>query len=128
PLALDVEGANYPIDASRLAKAGTYYFRVTASAGIDNSSSVVGPIEVSQRPVLELDANTVSFGDVAIGDSGTGQITLRSTGVGTVTVNGIGGADAPFAVVDTRFPILIGGGQQMTLDVTFTPTTSGRFT
>jgi hypothetical protein len=69
-----------------------------------------------------LTATPTDFGDVAVGSSGGGTVTV--TAAKALTLTGIS-APAPFSVTAPTLPRSLAKGQQLSVPVSFTPTTPG---
>ena len=80
------------------------------------------------NPQLAVGSGAVNFGSVTIGRPATQIVTLTSTGTSAVTVNSAAISGASFTVSGGSFPVTLDPGQQLTLDVQFNPTTSGKAT
>ena len=80
------------------------------------------------NPQLAVGTGAVNFGSVTIGRPATQIVTLTSTGTSAVTVNSAAISGASFTVSGGSFPVTLDPGQQLTLDVQFNPTTSGKAT
>jgi hypothetical protein len=63
---------------------------------------------------------TLNFGNVAVGGTVTLVASLSATG-GSVTVSSASSSSSQFAVRDTDFPLTVPAGQEISLNVTFTP-------
>lgn len=84
---------------------------------------------------VNADASTVTatppflaFGDVKIGNKSTLPVVLTNTGTSTVSitkgvVQGLG-----FSVTGVKLPIVLGAGQQYTVNITFIPPADGSYT
>jgi hypothetical protein len=73
---------------------------------------------------LGLSPSTVSFGNVAVGQSGTKTVTLTSTGNGILTISGISVTGNGFTASGPHLPISLSAGQSTTISVLFKPTAS----
>jgi hypothetical protein len=94
-----------------------------------NSPSVVtlkGTGVASSSPLdLTVAPGSLSFGSVTINNPSPAQpILISNNSSGTITVNNIG-VSAPFASVGNTSPMTLTAGQNMTVNVMFTPTASG---
>jgi len=63
---------------------------------------------------------TLNFGNVAVGGAATLAASLSATG-GSVTVSSASSSSSQFAVRDANFPLTVPGGQEVSVNVTFTP-------
>ena len=128
PLVLDWTAPNFPLDPKELPAAGRYHFRVTAVAGLDSSSAIVGPIEVVQRPSLERPADPVAFGETNVRTPVSREVVLHNSGTGPLVIDSIESTNPSFALVDVTFPLTIASGGREPLQIDFLPQTAGRFT
>ena len=68
----------------------------------------------------------LDFGDVNVGQSGNGTLTVRNVGAGALTVNSINTDNARFAVVSPPTPFTVPPGAQRMITLSFQPTAVGR--
>ena len=68
----------------------------------------------------------LDFGDVNVGQSGNGTLTVRNVGAGSLTVNSINTDNARFAVVSPPTPFTVPPGAQRMITLSFQPTAAGR--
>jgi Abnormal spindle-like microcephaly-assoc'd, ASPM-SPD-2-Hydin len=66
----------------------------------------------------------LNFGDVLIGETGTQAAVFTATG-GSVTISSASSSSSQFALPGATFPVTIGAGQSVQLNVAFTPQTAG---
>ncbi|MGA9526807.1 MAG: choice-of-anchor D domain-containing protein [Terriglobales bacterium] len=67
---------------------------------------------------------SVNFGNVAMGATGVQSTILTASG-GSVTVSGANSSSAQFELQGAAFPFTIAAGQSISMNVAFTPQTSG---
>ncbi|MGA8272540.1 MAG: choice-of-anchor D domain-containing protein, partial [Candidatus Sulfotelmatobacter sp.] len=67
----------------------------------------------------------ISFGQVAMGGSSTIPVVLSNLDSWRVNVSSIQVSGSEFAISGAAFPMTIGGGQSVTVNVVFTPTSAG---
>jgi hypothetical protein len=79
---------------------------------------------VSSEQVTASPAN-LSFGQKAVGTSVTLPIVLTNTHAHALSLSGIQTLGSEFSVSGPSFPLSLGGGQSITLNVKFTPTAVG---
>lgn len=79
---------------------------------------------VTSEQVSASPAN-LSFGNKAIGTSTTLPIVLTNTHTHALTLSGIQTLGSEFSVSGPSFPLSLGGGQSVTLQVTFAPSNTG---
>ena len=73
---------------------------------------------------LSITPGTLGFGNVAVGTTETLSAGLKATG-GNVTVSAVSSNNAQFAVPGVTFPLTVKAGQEVLLNVTFTPSKDG---
>ena len=75
-----------------------------------------------------IDAGPVGldFGEVNVGQSANGTLTVRNVGAGSLTVNSINTDNARFAVVSPSTPFTVAPGEQRMVTLRFEPTATGR--
>src|SRR5579871_3211728 len=66
--------------------------------------------------------SSVRFGTVEVGQSGTESIVLTNSGGTSVTISAIRVNNSQFKVSGATLPIVVGAGQKVGLNVTFSPT------
>ncbi|HXP07830.1 MAG TPA: choice-of-anchor D domain-containing protein, partial [Acidobacteriaceae bacterium] len=76
-------------------------------------------------PNLTLSATSIDFGQSAIGTKVSRTLTLTSTGNAPLNVNTITVSGAMFSVGTVSLPATLQPGQQLSVTVTFDPTTAG---
>ena len=69
--------------------------------------------------------STVSFGQVAIGTSSTVPVVLKNDRSWNLTLSALQTTGGGFSMSGPTFPLTLGGGQSVTLNVTFTPQLAG---
>jgi hypothetical protein len=69
-------------------------------------------------------ASSLSFSGVQVGSSKTLPETITNSGSGNITVSSIGVKNSQFSFTAPGLPLTLAAGHSMTLNVTFTPTTS----
>ena len=82
-------------------------------------------IQISMTGAVMLSSNTVSFGDVAIGDNGSRSVTLTNSGSAPLTITSIGTA-APFSSINDCGAALATSAS-CTINLSFSPTAVGNF-
>ena len=76
-------------------------------------------------PTLTLSTATVSFGTVAVGATGTGSVTLTSSGTAPLVLSAGTVSGTGFTISGVSFPLTLNPGQTATLTVSFAPTAAG---
>ena len=127
-----VSGATFPLvlPAGKALKLDIT-FKPQAAGPVGGSSFVSGPnlniaftgIGVGS-PELVITPFTLNFGDVAVGATEKRTVELSAIG-GGVTISSVSSSSSQFAVLDTSFPLTIPVGRSVSLNVAFTPQSSG---
>jgi hypothetical protein len=73
-------------------------------------------------PSIEISPSTVSFGNLAIGQSATKTVTVTNSGTGMLTVSGISVAGTGFSASGPKLPISLSAGQSASISAVFKPT------
>jgi hypothetical protein len=71
---------------------------------------------------IEISPSTVSFGNVAVGQSATKTVTLTNTGIDVLTVSGISVAGTGFTASGPHLPLSLSAGQSASISAVFKPT------
>jgi len=133
--AFSVSGARFPLSlaAGQSVKLkATFKPRVVGLTG--GSSFVSGPgLDIpltgtgtaASASLLTIIPTTLSFGNVSVGTIQTLTAGLIAKG-GNVTVSSVASSSSPFAVPGAVFPLTIPAGQEVSLNVTFTPQNTGK--
>jgi hypothetical protein len=79
-------------------------------------------------PQLLFSSTTLSFGNVAVGSTGTLSLTLTSSGTAPVTISSAALKGTGFSDSGASFPVTLNPNQSVTLKVQFDPTASGAAT
>jgi hypothetical protein len=94
-----------------------------------NTASVSVTLTVNPgTPTLTINAASVAFGSVDLGQPATQTVTLSSTGSASVTVNSAVVAGTGFTLSGSALPVTLAPGQTATLGVEFNPTVAGAAT
>ncbi len=91
------------------------------------TSGCVGVTGKGTTPVvtgvaIEISPSTVSFGNVAMGQSATKTVTLTNTGTEALSVSGIAVAGTGFTASGPHLPISLASGQSTSISAVFKPT------
>jgi hypothetical protein len=73
-------------------------------------------------PSIEISPSSVSFGNLAIGQSATKPVTVTNSGTEMLTVSGISVAGAGFSASGPKLPISLSAGQSASISAVFKPT------
>ncbi len=76
-------------------------------------------------PTLAVSATSVNFGTVAVGGTGTGSVTLTSSGAAPVVVSAGSVSGTGYTISGVSFPLTLSPGQTATVTVSFAPTAAG---
>jgi hypothetical protein len=94
-----------------------------------NASTSTPELEVSGTGVtsesLTASPSTLSFGQVAIGASSTLPVVLTNARSYKVTLSAVQESGSGFSISGPTFPLTLGIGQSVTVDVTFAPKSAG---
>ena len=77
---------------------------------------------------LNVNATTISFGDVVVDSQATQTVTLTSSGASAVTVSAASVSGTGFSVSGSTFPVTLNPGQTLNLNVQFAPSAAGSAT
>ena len=95
-----------------------------ASGGTSNIP-LSGTGDAVPAPNLALSTTSINFGQVQIGSKISRTLVLTSTGTAPLNINTITVADPQFSVAPPSLPATLQPNQQMSVVVTFDPTTTG---
>jgi hypothetical protein len=128
--AFSVSGAHFPLTLEGGKKVSLNVTFKPAVQGLTGGSSFFdGPnLDIplqgtgtgAAKRELTVTPATLNFGNVAVGGTTTLAASLSATG-GSVTVSSASSSSSQFAVRDTNFPLTVPAGQEVSLNVTFTP-------
>jgi len=119
---------------SGLVKLGFYAESTVTNADNDLFVDNVQVREIPTTPIFSIDPTSKDFGTVNVGESSAAQtFTITNTGGGTLTIDpaiSITGTDpTQFSLTDANtYPVNLGANENMTVDVTFSPTSLGEKT
>lgn len=110
-------------------------FAPTATGLLDGHVNVIGSSSeqafgvsgtgtTSSKTQLTISPSTLSFGDVAVGGTGTQTAELSASG-GSVIVSSASSSSSLFALAGVSLPFTIASGKSVPVNVTFTPAKSG---
>jgi hypothetical protein len=100
---------------------------LTASAA-GTSATFAIQLSPAGQGKLGVNATSIAFGNVVINDTATQSLTLSSTGTAPVIVNSVTSTSAAFSIAAASFPLTLNVGQTATLNVQFSPATTGALT
>jgi hypothetical protein len=133
--AFSVGGAGFP-----LTLAGGQSVKLNATfrpqaAGLTGGSAFVsgaalnlpftGTGTAASKRQLTITPATLNFGNAAVGTTETLTAGLNASG-GSVTISSVSSSNAEFAVPGVEFPLTIPVGQEVSLNITFTPKNKGK--
>ncbi len=116
---------------SGLVKIGFYGESTTTNADNDLSIDNFEIREIPTSPVFDISPASKDFGDIGTGQQSTAQtFTISNTGVGSLTIDPapslVGTNASEFSISDANvYPKTLTGGQSCTLNVTFSPNSTG---
>jgi hypothetical protein len=73
-------------------------------------------------PSIEISPSTVSFGDLAVGQSATKTLTVTNNGTEELTVSGISVTGTGFSASGPKLPMSLSAGQSASISAVFKPT------
>lgn len=79
----------------------------------------------ASTPQMQCSPSSLRFGTVAIGQSETQLVAVTNTGQSSATISAISVSVAQFTVAGLRLPVIVGAGQSVDINVTFSPATTG---
>jgi hypothetical protein len=109
--------------APQSASAGTGTLTIASNAS--NSPLTLSLTGTATPGVLSMSPAAVSFGNVAIGKSGSQTVKLANTGTASVTISVANASGTGFALSGLSTGQVIGAGQSMNFTTTFSPSASG---
>jgi centrosomal CEP192-like protein/ASPM-SPD-2-Hydin domain-containing protein len=99
---------------------------LTASAG--GTTDAITLQLGSSISTLNLSANSINFGDVAVSNAETQTLTLSSTGSAAVTIDSSSLLGTGFTASGANFPLTLNPNQTATLTLQFDPSATGSLT
>jgi hypothetical protein len=84
-------------------------------SGKSTSAPAVGPS-------IEISPSTLSFGNLAVGQTATKTVTVTNNGSETLTVSGISVTGTGFSASGPKLPMSLGAGQSASISAVFKPT------
>jgi len=88
---------------------------VGAAGKSSNAAAATGPS-------IEISPSTVSFGDLAVGQSATKTVTVTNDGTGVLKVSGISVTGTGFSASGPKLPMSLSAGQSTSISAVFKPT------
>lgn len=101
---------------------------ITSNASDSSVTIALSGTGMVSSETLTASPNSVTFGDVASGQSTSANIVLTNTGTSAVTISQVTAPGAPYAISGVAANQTISPGQSATLLLSFSPTTTGSFT
>ena len=102
--------------------------QITSNASNTSLTISLTGTGVAATYLLSANPTSVTFGDVAAGQSTSSNVTLTNSGNSTVTITQVTGPGAPYTISGVAANQTISAGGSATLTVNFAPTTTGSFT
>jgi hypothetical protein len=90
------------------------------------TTSLAATLAVNRPGQLNIGAVSLNFGNVPVGSSKTLSVTLSASGGSAVTVSSVGVSGSGFNVSGIPAGLILGPGQNATLNVSFTPMATQR--
>jgi len=81
-----------------------------------------GTTQTATGVSIEISPSTVSFGNLAVGQSATKTVTVTNSGAEMLTVSGISVAGTGFTASGPKLPISLNAGQSASISAVFKPT------
>jgi hypothetical protein len=132
--AFSVSGVRFPLTLAAGQKVRlSATFRPTAMGLAGGSIFIPGPLvdipltgtgTSTSQPQLTVTPATLSFGSVSVGSSATLSAGLRASGA-KVIISSASSSSSQFAIPGAEFPLTIPAGQEVLVNVTFKPQSSG---
>jgi hypothetical protein len=88
------------------------------------SGTAAAPPPPPLVPQLTISTASLAFGSVAVNKTSTLPLTLLSSGTGAVTINSAALTGTGFQITGVTTPLTLNPNQSVTLEVSFTPTTT----
>ena len=126
PLGVDIAESSVTFNPAQIEGGENVLFRVLASDGFHTSEQTIGPLNVVQRPAIEVDA-PADLGAAAVGQLSEGTIEVRSSGTGPLVVESAS-IDNPAFRVLSNLPMQVRAGTSRDFVVEFTPGMTGKET
>jgi len=129
-----VSGVRFPLTLAAGQKVRlSATFRPTATGLAGGSIFIMGPLldipltgtgTITSQPQLTITPATLSFGNVSVGSSATLSAGLRASGA-NVIISSASSSSSQFSMPGGEFPLTIPAGQEVLVNVTFKPQSSG---
>ena len=121
-----LQAGSAAIDAGAAVSLGTDYDGVLRPQGNGyDLGAYEFPTQAGATGTLSASPNSLSFGNVTVGQSSTTTATLTNTGSASVTIAQINSNNSSFQTSGISFPLTLSAGQSATLTVNFAPTSAG---
>jgi fibronectin type 3 domain-containing protein len=123
-------GTSYSDGALSASTSYSYRVRATDAAGNLSSYSNVASSTTPAAATASLasNPNSVSFGNVAFGNSKTAPLVLSNTGNASATISQTNVSGSAFSISGLSVPFMLAAGQNTSFNATFTPGTYGAVT
>ena len=115
PAAIDLTGTQFTFDPSQIEGGKNVMFRVMASDGLNTSTVDVGPVDVVQKPALQMDSTLINFGDQAVGSSAEQALSIKNPGTGPLRVTTAGPDNSLFTVNPGNLSVPAGATRTLTI-------------
>ena len=123
PVGVDVPDTTWTFNAAQINGGENVLFRVLATDGFHTGEQTVGPVNVIQKPVIEVEASA-DLGASVVGLASQGVVPIRNAGSGPLTVQSVS-SDNPAFVVKAALPSIVTAGATRDLSVEFSSAAVG---
>ena len=123
PVGVDVPDTTWTFNAAQINGGENVLFRVLATDGFHTGEQTVGPVNVRQKPVIEVEASA-DLGASVVGLASQGVVPIRNAGSGPLTVQSVS-SDNPAFVVKAALPSIVTAGATRDLSVEFSSAAVG---
>lgn len=96
----------------------------------DNSSgsgtvNLAATVTAAANPQISLSSNSINFGSVTVGSSGSSSLTISNTGGSDLTISSVSLTGTGFGISGITTPKVISAGQSSVVSLTFSPAATG---
>src|ERR1700691_1433852 len=95
---------------------------ILVSSGCVGAAGKSSNAAAATGPSIEISPSTVSFGDLAVGQSATKTVTVTNDGTGVLKVSGISVTGTGFSASGPKLPMSLSAGQSTSISAVFKPT------
>jgi hypothetical protein len=99
---------------------------ISNTAGSVTSNAATLTVNTAQAPAIQVSPSSISFGNNVVGSTLSRALVISNTGTSALTISqATPTGSSPFGVSGLSLPLSVNPGQQVTVTVTFLPTTTG---